>query len=88
MNRTERRAAMPKLTWWFDQLAEAFGQEVIDQAQRDAIQRGKFFASENGYTIGEPPVIERFQTADEWLAQSARIKKYPALRGGDEEANS
>lgn len=87
MTRTERRAAMPKLTWWADQLAEAFGQDYMDQAQRAAVQRDEFFATENGYTIGKPPVIERFQTADEWLAQSARIKKYPALRGRDEQGS-
>jgi len=85
MNRAERRAAMPTLTALFDRFAEAFGQDTMDKAQRDALQRSEFFATENGFTIGEkPPPPERFQTADQWLAQSERIKKYPALRGGDE----
>jgi hypothetical protein len=76
---------MPKLTWWFDELADAFGQEVIDEAQREAVQRREFYATEGGLTIGaKPPAPERVQTSDQCLATSALIKKHRMLRPFDE----
>lgn len=78
---------MPKLTWWFDELAVAFGQELMDEAQRRAIQRSEFFATESGYTIGKPlptPPPWKVRTADQELATSALIKKHRMLRPFDE----
>lgn len=46
------RERMPTVAKWIDELREVFGRESIDQALREDLKSGKFFASENGYTIG------------------------------------
>jgi hypothetical protein len=57
---------MPQTTRWVDELREAFGREVIDEAVREGVAdarngrreqgftRAGFFASENGETVGAP----------------------------------
>lgn len=57
---------MPQTTKWVDELRDAFGREVIDEAVREGMvdakagrresgfKRAGFWASENGETVGAP----------------------------------
>lgn len=55
------RDEMPLVTAWIDSLRDAFGKEAIDQAIRQGMKEGTFWAIENGKVIGRPPEIARRQ---------------------------
>ena len=54
MKQKEFKEKMPVISAWVDSLVEVFGKEVVHQQIRIALDGGlTFYASENGYVIGE-----------------------------------
>jgi hypothetical protein len=60
------RESMPLVTAWIDALRLAFGREGIDQAVKNGLKDGTFWAMENGMVIGSPPENERSRIEGEW----------------------
>lgn len=71
---------MPTITKLFDDFADAVGRANIERAQKERMANGTFYAQEGEFSIGKkPPPPERYQTADEWLRQSALIATDPMI---------
>lgn len=46
---------MPLVAGFIDHLRAALGKEVVDQAIRDGLRAGTFWARENGHEVGKQP---------------------------------
>lgn len=54
----DAKADMPVVADWIEKLRASLGKEWVDQAMRDGLKNGGFWAIENGCVIGKPPADE------------------------------
>ena len=54
----DAKTDMPVVADWIEKLRASLGKEWIDQAMRDGLRNGGFWAIENGCVIGKPPADE------------------------------
>lgn len=74
---TSPKTQMPEIAAWIDELRASLGVEMIDNAMRNGLKNGGFWAIEEGFVVGHPPP-DALRRAREGLNMRERADRDPS----------